>query len=248
MQGESGDGVVCRVCGRSFPASEMMGAGAVRHAVADRIRRDHPEFNDADSVCSACNARYRAEYVRSLLEDERGDLSALDEQVVAALRDQELVAADVNVEFGEHLTVGQRIADRVAAFGGSWTFIILFGVVIVGWMALNAGLLLARPFDPYPFILLNLVLSSLAAVQAPVIMMSQNRQAAKDRMQAEYDYRVNLKAELEIRLLHTKLDQLLTHQWQRLIEIQQLQMDLMEEVGRRNERRDSEDGDRHGGA
>jgi len=99
-------------------------------------------------------------------------------------------------------------------------------------MAINLGLWLTRPFDPYPFILLNLVLSSLAALRAPVIMMSQNRQAAKDCMQAEHDCRVNLEAELEIRLLHTKLDQLLTHQWQRLIEIQQVQMDLMGEIGR----------------
>lgn len=212
----------------------MLVGGAVRHAVSERIRRDLPHFDPEGYVCPTCNAKYRADYVRDLLEEEHGELTSLDEQVVAALRDQETIAENVNEEFGEQLTIGQRVADRVAKFGGSWGFIIFFSLVIIVWMTINAGILLARPFDPFPFILLNLVLSTLAALQAPVIMMSQNRQAAKDRLDSEHDYRVNLKAELEVRLLHTKLDQLLTQQWQRLIEIQQLQMDLMEEIGARN--------------
>ncbi|USN99226.1 MAG: DUF1003 domain-containing protein [Phycisphaeraceae bacterium] len=222
----------CQICDQPFPDQAMIPGGTVRHAVAQRIRTDHPGFDPNKPVCASCNAKYRSDYVRSLLEAEHGELTSLDEQVIAALRDQELVAADINEAFTERQSIGQRIADRVAAFGGSWTFIGLFGAIIVGWMAVNAGLLLAKPFDPYPFILLNLVLSTLAAFQAPVIMMSQNRQAAKDRLEAEHDYRVNLKAELEVRLLHTKLDQLLSHQWKRLIEIQQLQMDLMEEIER----------------
>ena len=220
----------CQACGKSFPTSSMLAGAALRQPVADRIRRDHPQFDPQGMVCPSCNARYRAEYVHDMLEQERGELSALDNDVVQAMRDQELVATNLNEEFGERLTVGQHIADRVASFGGSWTFILLFGGIIVAWVALNASMLLSKPFDPFPFILLNLVLSMLAAMQAPIIMMSQNRHSAKDRLQAEHDYRVNLKAELEIRLLHTKLDQLVTHQWQRLIEIQQLQMDLMEEI------------------
>ncbi len=223
----------CAVCSNRFAKRTMLPAGAVRHGPADLIRREHPDFGDGKFVCGSCNAKYRAEFVRSLLEVERGELSTLDEQVVAALRDQETIAANLNEKFGEKLTLGQRMADKVAAFGGSWSFILFFGALIVVWMCLNIGMLLAIPFDPYPFILLNLVLSTLAALQAPVIMMSQNRQAAKDRMRSEHDYRVNLKAELEIRLVHTKLDQLLTHQWQRLIQIQEVQMDLMEELGRR---------------
>lgn len=222
----------CQFCGQEFPADSMTAGAAVRSVLAQRMRADHPDFDPHRFVCQACSARYRADYVRSLLEEDRGELSNLDEQVVAALRDQELIAADVNQEIARTLTTGERIADKVASFGGSWAFIGMFGVIILVWMAINAGLLLAKPFDPYPFILLNLVLSTLAALQAPVIMMSQNRQSDRDRINAEHDYRVNLKAELEIRLLHTKLDQLLTHQWQRLIEIQQLQMDLMEEIGR----------------
>jgi uncharacterized membrane protein len=141
-----------------------------------------------------------------------------------------LLATDVNAQFDRKLTVGERVADRVAQFGGSWRFIIIFGVVITVWMALNVAMLAWSPFDPYPFILLNLVLSCLAAIQAPIIMMSQNRQTSKDRLRSEHEYRVNLKAELEIRNLHQKIDLLLNHQWQRLLDIQQMQTDLMEEI------------------
>jgi uncharacterized membrane protein len=117
------------------------------------------------------------------------------------------------------MTLGQRVADKVAAFGGSWTFIIIFGVVMLIWVTLNSAALFVRHFDPYPYILLNLFLSMIAAIQAPVIMMSQNRQAAKDRLQADQDYQVNLKAELEVAQLHSKLDHIhaqLEEHWARL--------------------------------
>jgi CRP/FNR family cyclic AMP-dependent transcriptional regulator len=118
------------------------------------------------------------------------------------------VSRNVNLEEEEMMTFGQRVADHVASFGGSWTFIISFGVVLVVWVIVNVWILASHPFDPYPFILLNLVLSMLAALQAPVIMMSQNRQAAKDRLKADLDYEVNLKAELEVAQLHRKVDKL----------------------------------------
>jgi uncharacterized membrane protein len=124
------------------------------------------------------------------------------------------------------------MADRLASFGGSWTFLIIFASILLIWISLNSFLLLKRPFDPYPFILLNLVLSCLAAIQAPVIMMSQNRVEVKDRLRSQHDYRVNLKAELEIRQLHDKIDHLLSHQWERLVEIQQIQIDLLSELTR----------------
>ena len=137
-------------------------------------------------------------------------------------------ARDPNVEFAEHMTFGQRVADKVAQFGGSWTFIGTFLLTMVLWMILNGQL--KKPFDPYPFILLNLCLSCVAALQAPVIMMSQNRQEAKDRLRAENDYKVNLKAELEIRHLHEKLDHQLQRQWERLAELQRMQLELLEEI------------------
>lgn len=165
-----------------------------------------------------------------------GELSTLELDVMKSMKDQGLLAKNVNVEFDRKLTLGERLADKVAEFGGSWRFIITFFIVMVMWIIMNSVLLLRKPFDPYPFILLNLVLSCLAAIQAPIIMMSQNRQEAKDRLRSEQDYRVNLKAELEIRYLHEKIDHLLAQQWQRLVEIQQIQMDLMEELVRKTPR------------
>jgi uncharacterized membrane protein len=127
------------------------------------------------------------------------------------------------------------LSDQIASFGGSWRFIILFGVILVLWIILNAALLLNRGFDPYPFILLNLILSCLAAMQAPIIMMSQNRAELRDRLRSENDYKINLKAELEIRHLHEKIDHLLRRQYNRLFEIQQIQIELLEEIGRKRE-------------
>ncbi len=212
----------------------MLTGAVLRQPVIDRMKLDRPDFDESGCVCHSCNAKYRADYVRSLLEKEMGPLDSLEEEVVRALRDEEMIAENLNEIFNMDLSVGQKVADRVAKFGGSWPFIGLFSAIIVIWMGVNVLVLTGdnEAFDPYPFILLNLMLSTLAALQAPIIMMSQNRQASKDRMQAELEYRVNLKAEVEIRMLHTKLDQLLNNQWQRLIEIQQLQMDLMEEIGR----------------
>jgi uncharacterized membrane protein len=198
------------------------------------VQAAHPEWSDQQVICLPCLNHFRARYVAEALEAQIGEVSSLDKEVVKSLREQELVSGNLNVESDAQMTIGQRIADRVAGFGGSWSFILSFGAVLVGWIALNTSAVLRRPFDPYPYILLNLVLSCLAALQAPVIMMSQNRQEARDRLRAEHDYRVNLKAELEIRHLHWKMDQLLSHQWRRLLEIQQIQTDLMEELaGRR---------------
>jgi uncharacterized membrane protein len=228
---QAAGGAVCPICGRRH--ADLVAAEMVRGGVVDLIRREHPDWGgEGDAICLPDLNRYRARYVESLIAEERGELSAIEQEVVERLRSQELISADTNLEFDRALTFGERVADRVARFGGSWAFIISFGFFLLGWMAINI-VLLRRPFDPYPFILLNLILSSLAALQAPVIMMSQNRQEAKDRLRAEHDYRVNLKAELEIRLLSERIDALVNHQWQRLLEIQRIQIELMEQVGAR---------------
>ena len=135
---------------------------------------------------------------------------------------------DPNQAFDEGMTFGQRLADQVAQFGGSWTFIGLFLLMMVLWMIVNGQL--KKPFDPYPFILLNLVLSCLAALQAPVIMMSQNRQAAKDRLMATNDYEVNLRSELGIQTLHTRFDELRERDWSQLVEMQKRQIELLEGI------------------
>ncbi|MEO6969540.1 MAG: DUF1003 domain-containing protein, partial [Chthoniobacterales bacterium] len=131
------------------------------------------------------------------------------------------------------LTFGQHLSDKIASFGGSWTFIIVFFAILLIWIAINGIILATRAFDPYPFILMNLILSCLAAIQAPIIMMSQNRAEARDRARAENDYKVNLKAELEIRHLHEKIDHLLRKQYNRLFEIQQIQIELLEDLGQK---------------
>ncbi len=226
----------CPVCGETRRPGELMSGDLVHGPVIELIRAARPDWAAPSPVCLHCLNRFRAEYVSRALEEQRGELSALDEEVIRSLREHELVSENLNEQFDERLSTGDRIADRVAAFGGSWRFIITFAVVLVGWIVLNSVALLWRPFDPFPYILLNLVLSCLAALQAPVIMMSQNRQEAKDRLRAQHDYRVDLKAELEIRQLHWKLDQLLTHQWRRLLEIQQIQTELMEELAHRPRR------------
>jgi uncharacterized membrane protein len=168
-----------------------------------------------------------------LLARERGELSELDRQVVESLAREATVARDVETAWEDKRTIGERAADVVADFGGSWNFIGLFFVVLVAWMGFNVWAVTRDVFDPYPFILLNLVLSCLAAIQAPIIMMSQKRQEAKDRLRSQNDYLVNLKAELEIRHLHEKMDHLINRQWERLAEIQQIQLEIMEDMARR---------------
>ncbi len=211
----------------------MMHGELVHGPVVELIQRKHPDWSPTAKICLACLNRFRTEYVEDVLEMERGELSSLEDEVVESLKEQELLSKNINIDFDRGLALGERVADKVAEFGGSWKFVIGFFVVLLAWVGVNSAVLLRRPFDPYPFILLNLVLSCLAAIQAPIIMMSQNRQEARDRMRAEHDYQVNLKAELEIRHLHRKIDQLLTHQWQRLLEIQRIQMELMEDLARR---------------
>lgn len=175
---------------------------------------------------SSDSLREHVDFVESTLLREKAELSKAEKEVLEAIRSHELVTAEPAVGAAPP-TFGDRVADRLAEIGGSWTFILAFGAVLLVWIAFNSTALFFQPFDPYPYILLNLVLSCLAALQAPVIMMSQNRQEKKDRQRAEADYKTNLKAELEIRHLHIKLDELITHQWQHLLEIQQVQLNTL---------------------
>lgn len=160
------------------------------------------------------------------LKRDLADLTVVERKVVDAFARGVPVSRDLASKSSDDRTFGERLADRVAKFGGSWTFIIWFGAVLGAWVISN-GVLLTRPFDPYPFIFLNLMLSMVAAVQAPIIMMSQNRQAARDRQAAQHDYEVNLKAELEIMALHDKLDRMRVEQLERLLETQQQQIDML---------------------
>ncbi len=223
----------CAVCGRSFPRRAVLSGATVRESIAERIRRERPDWGPQSFICRPDLSRFRGDYVRSLLESEKGELTSLENEVVESLRQHELLTTNVDAEFERKWTLGERLADHVASFGGSWTFLICFALFLTAWIAMNSIVLYVKPVDPYPYILLNLMLSCLAAIQAPVIMMSQNRQEAKDRLRSQHDYQVNLKAELEIRQLHEKVDHLLSHQWERLVEIQQIQLELLGELARR---------------
>jgi uncharacterized membrane protein len=169
------------------------------------------------------------EIARQLLGSSYDKLDTGTQKVARHVAARRHIARNLSVSNQARGSPGQRAADAVAAFGGSWTFVGLFAAVMLAWVGINSALLASRgqTFDPYPFILLNLFLSMLAAIQAPIILMSQNRQTEKDRLSAEHDYEVNLKAELEIMLLHDKIDALRQTQWNELLALQQRQLDLL---------------------
>jgi uncharacterized membrane protein len=220
----------CQICGREFDSSDLIPLEIIRPGVASLIEKDHPAaIEDRTLICEDDLNRYRRLYTQSLIEEEKGEITALEEEVLRSLHESDLLASNLNEQFGQR-SFGQMLSDKMADFGGSWGFILSFVAVLVIWIAINV--VTKTPFDPFPFILLNLVLSCIAAIQAPIIMMSQNRQEHRDRLRAEEDYKINLKAELEIRSLIAKIDQLRQHQWRRLLELQHIQLDLMNEMSK----------------
>jgi len=207
-------------------------AELIRPSLLEFIQKKLPDLDTKGFICLDDLGEFRKDYIKEVLEDEIGELSALDQEVIESLQQHEILSSDISKQFERKLTFGERLSDHIAEFGGSWKFLISFGAVLVIWIAINGVILATHAFDPFPFILLNLILSCLAAVQAPIIMMSQNRAEARDRLRADNDYKVNLKAELEIRHLHEKIDHLLRRQYNRLFEIQQIQIELLEEISR----------------
>ena len=220
----------CQICGQQKILIDVIPGELVHTPILALILKSHPDWRSEGYICIHDLNKFRADYIKNVIEVDKGELTALEEEVLNRMKEHEILSENINIEFERHLTYGEKLADVIAGFGGSWLFLIIFSSVIVTWVALNSWVIMNRPFDPYPYILLNLVLSCLAAIQAPVIMMSQNRQETRDRLRAENDYRINLKAELEIRHLHEKIDHLLMKQWERLLEIQEVQIDIMEEL------------------
>ncbi|RUW72205.1 MULTISPECIES: DUF1003 domain-containing protein [unclassified Mesorhizobium] len=218
------------ISGRKFRKRDLVRIDDLRPSLSDRIRADHPDLPRGARISREELARYRMRYMEELLQQEHGEFSELDRQVVESIARQDTISENSEEEFEEHRSFADRVSDNMAEFGGSWWFLISFAGVLLIWIGINLFEGMAGAFDPYPFILLNLMLSCIAAIQAPVIMMSQKRQEAKDRLRSFNDYRVNLKAELEVRHLHEKLDYLISRQWQRLAEMQQMQLDAMHEL------------------
>ena len=223
---------------QEFPISERVSAKTIRHSILNLIQKDQPQFShDSFLALSELNT-YREKAISDYLVKEVGELSELEKTVLNSVTNNNTLTDKIDNDDKQTLTIGQRIADKVASFGGSWTFIISFGVFIFIWIFINLFWLINKGFDPYPFILLNLILSCLASLQAPVIMMSQNRQEEKDRERAKKDYMINLKSELEIRTLHEKIDHFIMDQQQELLELQKVQIEMMNDILQQLEKTD----------
>jgi uncharacterized membrane protein len=232
MMSEKGK-VTCQITGQELDRSQAINAQSIRPIILELIKKEHPDFDEQGFICKSELDRYWTKYTEAMILREKGSLSDLEKEVLETISQYEILSSNLNEEYGQKLTFGERVSDRIAAFGGSWSFLGIYVGVLALWIILNSAIFLFVPFDPYPFIFLNLVLSGLAAMQAPVILMSQNRQDARDRLRAEHDFKVNLKAELEIRNLHEKIDQILNNQWQRLMDWQEMQGELLQELTRR---------------
>ncbi|HTX88380.1 MAG TPA: DUF1003 domain-containing protein [Bacteroidales bacterium] len=224
------DTVTCFISKKVVGRHEAYQADTLHPVLLDFIRREFPDIRETDYISIEEINLYRRKLLATLFTEESGELSDMEKEVLASIHDNKILSENIEPDIQENLSFGQRLADRIADFGGSWGFILIFFTFILLWMLINIYLLVTRAFDPYPFILLNLILSCLAAIQAPIIMMSQNRQEQKDRLRGEHDYKVNLKAELEIRLLHEKIDHLIIHQNKRLLEIQAIQTDYLNDI------------------
>ena len=221
--------ITCALSGRIVREKQAVPCAVLRPSLLQFIRKKHPQIQDKDFIASDLLPGIKAAYVENALNEEIGEITHLERDVIESLRQHEIVSSSP-AEHEDSRTRGERLSDRLAELGGSWGFIIGFASFLILWVFFNTMAWITRPPDPYPFIFLNLMLSCIAAIQAPVIMMSQNRQSARDRQHAEEDYKINLKAELEIRHLHEKMDHLLQHHSQRLLEIQQIQTDLLRQL------------------
>ena len=214
---------------KEFPVNEMASGHTLIHPLLELVQKDHPDFTEQSSLAISELNSYREQYITNYLASETGILTDLEKDVIDRIKDQATISDKMD-EVNPDLTLAQRLADKIAKFGGSWSFIIFFLSFMMLWILVNIIWLAGKGFDPYPFILLNLILSCIAAMQAPVIMMSQNRQEEKDRLRSRNDYMINLKSELEIRMLHEKIDHMVMHQQKELMEIQKMQIDMLKEI------------------
>jgi len=213
-----------------YPVREQVSGGSIRPAILDKIKESNPDFNEDSLIALQELNEFREKYISDYLAQELKAISNLEKTVMDKFRERTTIADKLEDDTAEIPTLGQRMADHVATFGGSWTFISYFGLFLVFWISINVFVFYNKGFDPYPFILLNLILSCIAAIQAPVIMMSQNRQEEKDRDRSKKDYMINLKAELEIKALHEKIDHLVIYQQEQLLEIQKVQIEMMTDI------------------
>lgn len=222
--------IISSISKKEISVSEAVQIKNIRDGVFQLISKEHPFINIEEYISIEELDMYRRLYLKHLIEQENVELAAIDKNVMNAIRTNSILSENIEEEIQTNLTYGQKVADKIAYFGGSWIFIISFFSFIIVWILINIWEIFFKPFDPYPYILLNLILSCLASIQAPIIMMSQNRQEQKDRSRAEHDYKINMKAELEIKLLSEKIDHLLVQQNKKLLEIQSVQVDYLDDI------------------
>jgi uncharacterized membrane protein len=224
--------VKCEISGKEIPIADAIPVDLVRDSLIPYLHQMCPdqELDPNGYVSRESLALARKQVVNAWAAEEEGEMQRLRMQVADAVESHDTIAKNVDSEYNLKTTFGDKIADKLAAVAGSWTFILSFLAFLGVWMGINTKALLNHPPDPFPYIFLNLILSCIAALQAPVIMMSQNRQDTRDRIRNEVDYMVNLKAELEIKFLNEKVDRLIHDHWKHLLEIQQMQMEMIEEL------------------
>ena len=215
--------VYCQICEKEKKIAEVVDISEVRKSTTENIKKQYPKLNSSGYICTSCLNSYRRDHIINSLQSEKDVLTGLDQQVINKSKDEKTLVTEIYKEIDEKSTKGDKVADKAAEFGGSWGFILIFSVILIGWIIVNIA-----PYKPYPFAILNLVLSCLTALQAPLIMMSQNRQAAKDRKRGEYEYQINSKAELEIQNVNEKLNYL-SDRLVDLMETQQIQTEMIQE-------------------
>lgn len=217
------------ISGNTYLEREKVSIASIKNNISDLIKKDYPNITEESFISVEELNLYRQKYIENFMSKEIGDLNELEKMVIKNIKDKSTITDKIEDDH-EEVTFAQELSDRIAKFGGSWGFIIAFLSFMFVWITLNIYFLGQNSFDPFPFILLNLILSCIAALQAPLIMMSQNRQEEKDRQRGKKDYMINLKSEVEIRMLHEKIDHLIHAQQQQLIEIQQIQIDMLKEI------------------
>ena len=227
--------VTCQICKKIKQLKEVLPADMVRLSMVTLIKEVHPNWDEHGFICKAHMGEFRAKLVENIFDKEKGELSNVEQEVVKNFKEQDIITQNLYEQYNKELSVWDKASDKIASFGGSWKFIGFFFAFMIIWMILNGILYIYnKAWDPYPYILLNLLLSCIASIQAPVIMMSQRRLEERDRLRAESEYQINLKAEIGIRNLHEKMDHMLFKQWEKTTEIQKIMIELMEELSDKN--------------
>jgi uncharacterized membrane protein len=225
--------VYCQISKKLVPIDMAKPGFSIRESILELIKEKSPSFSNEHYISEEELEKLKIEHVKSLLEDDKGQLSEIEKQVATTIAKHDFMSKDFTEEEEETITFSEKLSDAIAEFGGSWKFIISFILFMIIWICINVITLSAKAFDPYPFILLNLILSCIAALQAPVILMSNNRSAEKDRKRGINDFQVNLKSEIEIRHLHEKVDHLINTQIQHIHELQQIQMEILDDISKK---------------